>query len=351
MPNINLFFLFTLTLFSCARQLPLRYATTIQKQDSLIAINQKSTDSILSIQYLGCGGLLIQQNHNKIMIDPFFSNPSFSKVSSFSTIEADTNTIQKNYKTIDYANIDACLISHAHYDHLMDVPYISTYFHIQNLNIYGSKTVINILKSQKLDSIYLHNIEDQAAKNDTLGQWTYTNKDSTCRFMAIKYDHAPHFKKSFIKLKFFNGHYNAVPKQIKNIRDWKEGQTYAYLIDFMTKGKVNRRIYVLSGGASSAPIGFINHFEALKNKSIDVMVLCVASHDNVKNYPQKIISAHRPSFILGVHWEDFFIPYNSLDQPKAVRFTNVPKFLKKIEMLGYSNHFLIGKPLVKFKFD
>ena len=151
-------------------------------------------------------------------------------------------------------------------------------------------------------------------------------------------------------MKFFNGDYDEVPRKVKKATDWKEGQTLAYLVDFMEGKMISKRIYVLSGGASEGPIGFINNIETLKGKKIDLMVMCAASHENVNNYPQRILSLHQPTYVMAVHWEDFFENYFSVAHNKPVRMNNIPSFFDKMNHLNYQNNWLITRPLKTFKF-
>ncbi|MEY3417618.1 MAG: hypothetical protein RL711_345 [Bacteroidota bacterium] len=332
------------------KYLPRQYEKRVSKKDTTIFTTTNTATDSFRVQYLGCGGLLIQKGKDKIMVDPFFSNPSFGKVIRLGNIKADTNTIDQVFKTLAYQNTQTCLISHAHYDHLLDVPYISKHYFNHQWSIYGSETVINILKSKNLQPQYLHATDSLASNDNTLGTWTYTSKDSTCRFMPITYSHAPHVKLGFINMTFFKGNYHQQPRKLNKVQHWKEGQTMAYLIDFMQKDSILKRIYVLSGGASNAPIGFINDIPALQTKKIDLMVLCVASHEKVRQYPARIISAHTPHYIMGAHWEDFFTPYFDAGHKKAVRMTNVPQFFDKTDQLQYQNKLLMGKPLNTFTF-
>jgi hypothetical protein len=348
--HLFIFLLLGLMVSCGGRYLPLQYEKRVSQKDTTLYTKANTATDSFSVQYLGCGGLLIQKGKDKIMVDPFFSNPTFRQVVGFGHIEADTTTIDQVFKTLAYQNTQTCLISHAHYDHLMDVPYIAKHYFNQQWSIYGSETVINILKSKNLQQQYLHATDSLATNGTTLGKWTYTSQDSTCRFMPVTYSHAPHFKLGFIDMTFFKGSYQQQPSNLNKAHHWKEGQTMAYLIDFMQKDSILKRIYVLTGGASNAPIGFINAIVPLQAKKIDLMVLCVASHENVKKYPASIIQAHEPSFIMGVHWEDFFTYYFASDHKKSVRMTNVPLFFDKIDQLNYQNKLLIGKPLKKFTF-
>ena len=345
------FILILIIYSSCgSHYLPKAYEKQVSKRDTTITISTNLASDSFEIQYLGCGGLNIKKGKDHILVDPFFSNQTVSTIIKSKSIFSDTNIINSAFGKIDYKDAQACLITHAHYDHLLDVPYISKKYFNHQLQVYGSKTTINTLIASKLDSSYLHKTEPFAANQMNIGKWIYTSTDSTCRFMPVEYEHAPHFKMGFFTLKFYKGDYNLPPQDLSKADEWLEGKTYSYIIDFLKNGKVDKRIYVLSGGAANPNIGFVSQIEGLKETSIDLMVLCVASHANVKNYPQAIIEAHTPSYVLGVHWEDFFVQYASEKHNKAVRMTNVPKFFDKINGLKKSPKFLISKPLTRFTF-
>jgi hypothetical protein len=332
-----------------------------------------SVDSI-RIQYIGCGGYLIRRGDDAVLIDPYFSNATMG---SMFRLRTDTALIADFFKenfnnSRDFTSksaekrahtevplnasnenlpppnvIKTVLMSHAHHDHLADLPYIFQY-HLASPKTFflGSQTASNILRSFKtpydpthaffnLDSIF----KQKRAKNDSNSvRWTAENR--LLRITAIEAEHAPHFLK--LKIPCIGGHRKCVPKHApRTTFGFKEGKNYNYLIDFLNeKGTIDFRIYSCGGAASCPPVGFLDT-SVLNEKKVDFLILCGANFDQVPNYPTALMANIQPERVLVGHWEDFFTPIPSLLRtPKTVRFTNIPLFLKKVkaEMLKNDNH-------------
>jgi mRNA degradation ribonuclease J1/J2 len=71
------------------------------------------------------GGLLFRRGNDAIMTAPFYSNPNIFRVGLRRPIHSDTNLVERLLP--DVSDVRAILVGHAHYDHLMDVPYIANY--------------------------------------------------------------------------------------------------------------------------------------------------------------------------------------------------------------------------------
>ncbi len=63
-------------------------------------------------------------------------------------------------------------------------------------------------------------------------------------------------------------------------------------------------------------------------------MMCMASFDNVDDYPDRLLSYLKPEKVIIVHWENFFKKYK-LDKKKykIVPFTNGLCFLERMETL------------------
>jgi len=76
----------------------------------------------LTIQYLGVGGWLFRMGETALLTAPFYSHPGTVEV-GFWRISMDTARVDSLLPPVD--DVRAILVGHAHYDHLMDVPYIA----------------------------------------------------------------------------------------------------------------------------------------------------------------------------------------------------------------------------------
>jgi hypothetical protein len=98
-------------------------------------------------------------------------------------------------------------------------------------------------------------------------------------------------------------------------------------------GSINFRTY-LNSSASSYPYGFPAQ-SILNQHPVDIAILCVASFNNVKNYPEGIVRYLKPKNIITCHWERFLkFSINELKKkPKSVSLTNVNKFFRRLDQV------------------
>ncbi len=277
---------------------------------------------VIHVQYLGVGGYLFRYGNNALMTAPSITNPSLLKLVTFTRLKADEGLIDRLLPEVE--DVEIILVGHSHYDHLLDVPYIMEK-HAKNSVVYGSQTMEHILAAA-VDKTRIVNIGKYAAKGKVPGQWIY-NKDRTIRFMAIESEHAPHFAGMKLLPK---GHYDKDLKYLpRTVFGWVEGRTYAYLIDFLDEtGDIEFRIHY-QDTASTPPIGFPPDLPINEQKRVDLAILCVASFNQVNNYPEGIIKNIQPKNIILGHWEDFF--RNQKRPVRALRTTNVGVFIKRLE--------------------
>ncbi|QUM77628.1 hypothetical protein HWV00_16170 [Moritella sp. 24] len=286
-----------------------------------------SGDKTLDIQYLGVGGYLFQYGNDSIMTAPSFTNPSLVNVTLPLPIEADTKLIDKLLP--DHAKqAEFILVGHAHYDHLMDVPYIMQK-HMPTATAVGSTTMTNIVTAV-IDDERLLDITDYAAVGEQVGKWVY-NRSRSIRFMPIKSDHAPHF----MGIKVMSGIYEEALTELPSTAyGWKEGQTYAYIIDFLDKQQNPTYRIHYQDAASNSPDGLMPVMD--DSKAVDMAILCVAAFHQVDDYPEAILQQTKPNTIVLGHWEDFF-DNNSVDNQnkpaKGVRMTNIDDFIQRVDVV------------------
>lgn len=259
----------------------------------------------LQIKYLGAGGVLLRRGPDVLVTAPFFSNPSLLRV-AFGELQAHPEQIDRFLPPVtrDLSDATAVLVGHAHYDHLMDMPYIKKKY-MARARIYGSTTMRNtLLGDGSLAADDLVSVEETAGTADKPGRWWY-DASRRVRFMALKSEHAP----IVLHLKFFEGAYTEPLKELPTRAfDWREGQTLAYVIDFLSAdGKsVAFRIHY-QDAASSPPLGFPPPSSLIGDeRRVDVAIVCLPGFEQVENYPEKIVERLNPRFVVGIHWENFF---------------------------------------------
>ncbi|WP_430462449.1 hypothetical protein ACQUQU_06590 [Thalassolituus sp. LLYu03] len=286
--------------------------------DEPLTQTQNEAPQQLTIQYLGVGGHLMRYGNATLLTAPSFTNPHFLRVGPLMPISTDKARVDQYLP--DVSDAQMILVGHAHYDHLMDVPYIMNTY-AKQADVYGSRTMANSI-SPAVDSSRIHSLNDIMGNATTPGTWVYS-KHRDIRIMALESSHAPHF----MGMKFMQGQYEEPRENLPwHAFAWKEGQTLAYIIDFLTADGTSAYRVFYQDSASQEPKGLVPDLG--DGKSIDIAILCPASFAQVDNYPESVMQntqAHH--FILG-HWEDFFS--NSLSGPQRfVRATSQDDFMNR----------------------
>ena len=276
----------------------------------------------LSIQYLGVGGHLFRFGEHSIMTAPSITNPHFMALGPFMPISPDTDLIDRYLP--DVSEVETILVGHAHYDHLMDVPYIMQE-KAKNAHAFGSKTMMHTL-APVIDKSRRHALNNTMAVLNKPGEWHYNNS-KTIRFMALKSTHAPHFMGINIMTGTYDEDLETLPWHAFG---WKEGQTLSYLIDFLdSQEEILHRIYY-QDAASQEPLGLIPDLVSKDNKRVDIAIITPASFSQVDNYPESIMQdSQARHFILG-HWEDFF-DNQGQDEQYFVRSINAEDFFARFK--------------------
>jgi len=347
--------IFLVVLTSCSHKISKFYPEIIPKQMNTTLPVGKGQHKI-NLTYLGCGNMIIEQDGDAIITDPFFSNQKFLKMLGKVQTKPDLFELWKGHVQSQASRgmVRAGLVSHTHYDHVMDLPTLlqSHYFNKME-TVYGNdylpQMMVNFAKEGvTLDGLSNEQIYQPTVSNDTQYEWI--NVTPKIRFLAIESNHAPHTKRKLYMSKpldaeYFKEHLTWPNDKLK-ARKWTVGTTYSFLVDFIQGDTV--RLFIQTS-ASQYPYGRPPK-EELQKKKVDVAVLCYASTMNVKDYPKSIVRDLNPSKLVIVHWEDFFREPSSDDDVMLVRRTNPKKTRKRFDELGMKkDFFMMPKPGTKIQ--
>jgi glyoxylase-like metal-dependent hydrolase (beta-lactamase superfamily II) len=294
----------------------------------------------LEIRYLGSGGHLIRRGTTAIMTAPFFSNPGLFRVGvgrispDSARIDAAVEKIIDNGGRLD--DVQAILVGHAHYDHLMDVPRVWSEY-TPNAKIFGSLTAKHILRGFDVPGDRIETLNSSAASRWAAGRWVALGD---VRFMAIESEHAPHA----FGIKLYAGEVREdLARPPHRATGYREGQTFAFLIDFLDPdGSVAFRIHY-QDSASNTPLGYPPTLHGDDQRSVDVAIVCAASFSQVQGYPEGILRAVDPRYVVMGHWEDFFISQEK--PPRPVPMTDVAEFVARTErVLPKHARWVLPKP-------
>ncbi len=310
------------TLAGCAGSL----ADLTPVSNDQLACEEPAPGLPLEIRYLGSGGHLIRRGSSAILTAPFFSNPNLFRVAT-SRISPDSARIDSAVEKIieeggRLDDVQAILVGHAHYDHLMDVPHVWREYAPQ-ARIFGSLTVKHILRGFDVPDDQIETLNSIAASRWAAGRWVTLGD---LRFMAIESEHAPHA----FGIKVYGGE---VRKNLshppRRANGYKEGRTFAFLIDFLDPdGTVAFRIHY-QDAASNTPLGYPPTLYGDDQRSVDVAIVCAASFTQVQGYPEGILRAVDARYVIVGHWENFFVSQEK--PPRPVPMTDVAEFVARTE--------------------
>jgi hypothetical protein len=261
------------------------------------------------IRYYGTGCFTIQRGDNVLLTDPFISNPSVGKL-MFGKVRTDTSYVEKYINPATFKKVRMVVSAHAHYDHLMDIPYLSKYIPDES-PIVGNRTTKHLLAYYKLaqPSVIVNN---QMGTDSTLGKWIYS-ADSTMRTMAFKSLHPPHIAGINFLKKRYSADLVAEPLLIS---DWQEGQTLSFMVDFVEGNSISYRMFFMSSMAKS-PFGLFPK-SILKEHGVDDLFIGSSGKNEFESYPKPVVDLAKPKRIFLIHWENFFRskdkPFKALDE-------------------------------------
>jgi len=101
------------------------HSKSFQLYQDRIAPELPSRNDSVRVVWMGTAGLYIHDGETRIYIDPFVSRTGFLKVVSGFSLKPDHAVIQKWIEKTSKGHADAVIVSHSHYDHSMDAPFLA----------------------------------------------------------------------------------------------------------------------------------------------------------------------------------------------------------------------------------
>jgi L-ascorbate metabolism protein UlaG (beta-lactamase superfamily) len=277
----------------------------------------------ITLTYLGVAGWLLDTGRSTLLTAPLFSNPGLL-ATGLAAVEADSAAIEAALALLDVPelmDVSAILVGHAHYDHLMDVPYLATH-HARRAVILGNTTMAHTLApfaGGGLDPARVQDVSASAASVAGGGAWVRVAPD--LRVLPLLSDHAPHFQGVVL---YGGGRSRALRRIPRGAGEWLEGETLAFLIDVLdAAGEVRLRLY-FQDAVAREPYGLVPPELA----PVDVALVVPATFSETDWHPEAILENTRARRVVLGHWEDFFQPVSL--EPDPVPFTLLPDFLGRL---------------------
>ena len=223
--------------------------------------------------YLGTNGYQFESNGHALVVDPYFSRVDFWSVALGARIQPTTPRITDGLRHVA-AKVDAILVTHGHFDHLLDVPVVMSK---TRARLIASASSIQLVKRVSVSS------GDAVAPGDVrqMGPWKI-------RVLPATHD------RLFGKVPFDQPRSETGSPQ--RAADWFCGEPLAFLIE------VNgQRIYIDSGGTPA---------QLPPNERVDLAILGMALPDS-RTRLAAALARLKPRFVLPSHQDDFFRPLSA----------------------------------------
>ncbi len=306
----------------------------------------------VTVRYLRAGGFVIRFRDEALLTAPFYSNPSFIWAGLGLPIGPKPDRIPARPDLLANATVAGVLVGHAHYDHLMDVPAVLEAWQLPNVPVYGDETAKQLLSNRKWPGT-AYPVNAAGGSWFRRGEWMHPPAAPGAlpphprfRVMPLLSEHAPHAP----GVKLFQGHVGPREDEPRNAYDWKEGQTWGFLIDVLTDdgARVLLRIHY-QDSASNPELGWPPE-ELLAERSVDLVLFCAASFALVREHPQAILRALAPRHAMAAHWEDFSSKPRDDGVPRVVALTSMPELLARLRGALPARHYSVPKPGAEVRF-
>lgn len=295
------------------------------------ACERGSVREEVTIEYLGAGGFAIRLGDQALLTAPFYSNPSFLRVGLGLPIAPNLERIPDRPPLLESANVVGVLVGHAHYDHLMDVPAVLQKWGLASVPVYGDETALHLLANDEWTGPAFP-VNDSGGTWRRRGTWLHPPAPagqqpplSRFRVMPLLSEHAPHMA---FGIKLFQGHVEPGVDRPRDAYDWKEGQTWGFLIDVLADDGATPLLRIhYQDSASNPELGWPPR-ELLVERRVDLALFCAASFALVREHPQAILRELEPRHALAAHWEDFSRDPEA--PPRVVPLTDMRELLARL---------------------
>ncbi|MBE0479638.1 MAG: MBL fold metallo-hydrolase [Dehalococcoidia bacterium] len=224
----------------------------------------------IQFRWLGVAGIELSVNGQVLVIDPYFTRIPFWRA-WFGRVEPDRGLIAQKVRTCDFV-----LVTHAHFDHLMDVPEVVLNTDASAL---GSPNTCRLLRACGVPDRRIREIGPGA---------NLALKDFQVEVFSAKHMKTPGFSPGPLRPDL---------RAPLNARDYRMDDDYSFLIH------INGRRILTDPGE-----------QPQQTFPADILFLYAHREDA---YYRWLLPLVRPSVVVPIHWDDFFRP---LTQPLKAHY-------------------------------
>jgi L-ascorbate metabolism protein UlaG (beta-lactamase superfamily) len=247
----------------------------------------------IRVTYLGVNGFQFEIGKHTLLVDPYFTRVGFWPAALNQRIESNPQRVSEGLKHV-CPHVEAILVTHAHFDHLLDVPDIAKQ---TGARIFSGPTAIQLVESVGISPSQCETVKPGSTR--AISPWTIRvlNAQHDRLFGKVPFERCP---------RGAPGQGEMPLKRPVKVSDWCVGEPLAFVIE--AGGK---RIYVDSGGVPGAPpsatVGHVRHGESVRWR-IDLAILGAALPDSRARFAE-VVRQLEPRYIFPSHEDDMFAPF------------------------------------------
>jgi len=243
--------------------------------DSSVAANESS----LHVTWFGATCLHVSDGETSILFDPFFTRPSLWSVVSFKALRSNREEIESWLSKAPAPKITTLILSHSHYDHILDMPYLAK---SRGAKVYGSLSAKNIALGQGVAERQITDLSK--VKSFKTGQF---------KVRVYRGSHPPHF----LGLTLAAGRVKSPLPEGASAYAYKKGMDFAFYIEH-PKGNI---VFHPSGETALAP-------STLKQFDAKLLVVGIANRKSSLDLLKNLAEPLKPNFLVPVHFDNIFKP-------------------------------------------
>jgi L-ascorbate metabolism protein UlaG (beta-lactamase superfamily) len=242
----------------------------------VVADSPGATREGVRVTYLGTNGYQFEFKGHALLVDPYFSRLDLLSVAVGAHIQPDASRINDGLRHLA-PKADAILVTHGHFDHLLDVASVMAK---TKARLIASASSVNLVRQMPNANRLL---ADAVKPGDArrIGPWKIRVLPATHDrlFGKVPYDQM-----------------RSQSQAPQRAADWICGEPLAFLIE------VNgQRIYIDSGGTEA---------QLPPNEHVDLAILGVALPDSRERL-HVALERLQPRYVLPSHQDDFFRPLSA----------------------------------------
>ena len=251
-------------------------------------------------------GYQFEANGQALLVDPYFTRAGLTTIAFQQALEPNETRISFGLRHVR-SRVCGVLVTHAHFDHLLDVPEIMKR---TNARLVAGATATNLTMSCGLDRSRRLVVEPGFTR--VLGPWRI-------RVLSSAHDR-------ILGWLPFRGTKTQPGTCPAKASDWRLGEPMAFLIE--ANGK---RVYIDSGGTSEV-------LPPAQVAPVDLAILGVALPDSRKRL-RATIERLRPKYVLPSHQDDFFSP---VERGFVFgKLTNFPEVVRPFQRHEINSHLIL----------